>query len=64
MIELPYTMYYDKQPVKRMRCHKKVANAFLNVFNELLAVYGEKRLNELEITDFGGCFNYRLLRGS
>jgi hypothetical protein len=64
MIELPYTMYYDKQPVKRMRCHKKVANAFLNVFNELLAVYGEKRLNELEITDFGGCFNYRLMRGS
>ena len=63
-IDLPYTMYYDKQPVKRMLCHKKVANAFLNVFNELLSVYGEKRLNELDITDFGGCFNYRLMRGS
>ena len=64
MIDLPYTMYYDRQPVKRMRCHKKVAQAFTNVFKELLSTYGERKLNELEITDFGGCFNYRLMRGS
>jgi len=63
MIDLPYTMYYDKQPVNKMRCHKLVAKAFLNVFNDLLAHYGESKLNELEITDFGGCFNYRLMRG-
>lgn len=63
-IDLPYTMYYDKQPIKRMRCHNKVASAFLKVFNQLLVHYGEKKLNELEITDFGGCFNYRLMRGS
>jgi hypothetical protein len=62
-IDLPYTMYYDKQPVKKMRCHNKVAKAFLNVFNDLLTHYGETKLNELEITDFGGCFNYRLMRG-
>ena len=64
MIDLPYTMYYDKQPVNKMRCHKKVAQAFLNVFNDLLKTYGVAKLNELEITDFGGCFNYRLMRGS
>ena len=64
MIDLPYTMYYDRQPVNRMRCHVKVANAFLNVFNDLLKHYGIDKLNELEITDFGGCFNYRLMRGS
>lgn len=64
MIDLPYTMYYDKQPVNKMRCHKKVAQAFTNVFKDLLATYGESKLNELEITDFGGCFNYRLMRGS
>lgn len=63
-IDLPYTMYFDKQPVKRMRCHRKVANAFLSVFNDLVGVYGIDKLNELEITDFGGCFNYRLMRGS
>ena len=64
MIDLPYTMYYDRQPVKRMRCHVKVAQAFKNVFNEILATYGERKINELEINDFGGCFNYRLMRGS
>lgn len=64
MIDLPYTMYYDKQAVNKMRCHKKVAQAFLNVFNDLLKTYGVAKLNELEITDFGGCFNYRLMRGS
>lgn len=63
-IDLPYTMYYDKQPVNRMRCHKKVAQAFLNVFNEILAVYGKDKIHELEIDDYGGCFNYRLMRGS
>jgi hypothetical protein len=64
MIDLPYQMFYDRQPVKRMRCHKKVAQAFKNVFNELLASYGERKINELGINDFGGCFNYRLMRGS
>ncbi len=64
MIDLPYTMYYDKQPVNRMRCHKKVAPFFLAVFNDILKHYGEKQINELEINDFGGCFNYRLMRGS
>jgi hypothetical protein len=64
MIDLPYQMFYDRQPVKRMRCHKKVAQAFKNVFNELLSSYGERKINELEINDFGGCFNYRLMRGS
>ncbi len=63
-IDLPYTMYYDKQPVKRMRCHKKVSNAFMNVFKDILAHYGEQKINELEINDYGGCFNYRLMRGS
>lgn len=63
-IDLPYTMYYDKQPVNRMRCHKKVAKAFLNVFNDLLLHYGEDKLNKLGITTYGGCFNYRLMRGS
>jgi hypothetical protein len=47
-----------------MRCHKKVAQAFTNVFNELLSSYGERKINELEINDFGGCFTYRLMRGS
>jgi len=63
-IDLPYTMFYDGTPVNRMRCHKKVASAFLAVFKDLLATYGYDRLKELDITDFGGCFMYRPMRGS
>lgn len=63
-IDLPYTFYYDQQPVKRMRCHKKVATAFLNVFKDILAHYGNDRIKALGIDVYGGCFNYRLMRGS
>jgi len=38
MIDLPYTMYYDRQPVKRMRCHVKVAQ-------ELQTTKGSGNLN-------------------
>lgn len=63
-IQLPYIMFYDGNPVKTMRCHKLVAEAFLSVFNDLLAHYGYDKLKELDITDYGGCFNYRMQRGS
>jgi hypothetical protein len=49
--------------VTRMRCHKDVADAFLSVFNELLAVYGYERIVELGIDLYGGCFNFRKMRG-
>lgn len=62
-IVLPYPMVYDGKPVTKMRCHKLVADRFLAVFNELLAVYGLEKIKQLEINVFGGCFNYRLMRG-
>jgi hypothetical protein len=65
-INLPYPMriaWDTKTKVTRMRCHKDVANAFLSVFNELLEVYGYERIVELGIDLFGGCFNFRKMRG-
>jgi hypothetical protein len=65
-INLPYPMRiaWDLDTkVTRMRCHKLVADAFLNVFKELLAVYGYERIVELGIDLYGGCFNYRKMRG-
>jgi hypothetical protein len=65
-INLPYPMriaWDTKTKVTRMRCHKMVADAFLNVFKELLAVYGYQRIVELGIDLYGGCFNYRKMRG-
>lgn len=63
MIDLPYEMIYDGKPVKRMRCHKLVADKFKNIFNEILSTYGLDKINELGINRFGGCFNFRVMRG-
>ena len=65
-IQLPYPMRlaWDKNTkVKTMRCHRLIAKDFLNVFNELLEVYGYDKLVELGIDLFGGCFNFRAMRG-
>jgi hypothetical protein len=49
--------------VNRMRCHKLVANNFKGVFNDLLSHYGYEEIKRLGIDLFGGCFNYRKMRG-
>lgn len=65
-IKLPYPMRlaWDKDTkVNTMRCHKKVAEDFLGVFNDLLEHYGYEKIVELGIDLFGGCFNFRQMRG-
>lgn len=65
-IKLPYPMRlaWDKDvKVTRMRCHEKVADEFTNVFNSLISCYGYDYLVELGIDLFGGCFNFRKMRG-
>jgi len=65
-IKLPYPMrlaWDKKTTVKTMRCHKLVADEFTKVFNEILQVYGLKKIQELGIDLFGGCFNFRAMRG-
>ena len=49
--------------VTRMSCHKLVADKFLAVFNDLLCHYGYDEIVRLGIDLFGGCFNYRRMRG-
>lgn len=65
-INLPYPMRiaWDlDSKVTKMRCHALVADKFLAVFNDLLAHYGYEKLVELGIDLYGGCFNFRKMRG-
>lgn len=65
-INLPYPMRlaWDKNTkVKTMRCHKLVASNFIAVFKDLLDHYGLEKIQELGIDLFGGCFNFRQMRG-
>jgi hypothetical protein len=65
-ILLPYPMKlaWDLDTkVSKMKCHKLAAEPFLNVFNDLLAEYGMADIERLGIDLFGGCFNYRKMRG-
>lgn len=65
-IKLPYPMrlaWDTKTKVTKMRCHKLVADDFLGVFNDILDHYGYEKIVELGIDLFGGCFNFRAMRG-
>ena len=65
-IQLPYPMRlaWDKNTkVSTMRCHKLVADKFTAIFNEILQIYGLAKIQELGIDLFGGCFNFRAMRG-
>jgi hypothetical protein len=59
----PFQLLYDGKPVETMRCHKLVADKFMEIFTEILQVYGIEKINELGINKYGGCFNFRKMRG-
>lgn len=66
VINLPYPMFLNWETstyVNKIRCHKLVADKLVAIFTEILEVYGIEKIKELQIDDFGGCFNYRTMRG-
>lgn len=66
MIDLPYRMRiaWDlNHTITRMQCHKLLALNFRQIFEQLLAKYGFEELQRLEIDLYGGCYNFRKMRG-
>lgn len=65
-INLPYPMRiaWDKaHTVSRMQCHKLIAPNLQAVFTDILASYGLPTIQELGIDLYGGCYNFRQMRG-
>jgi hypothetical protein len=65
-LNLPYPMrlaWDTDTTVTKLRCHKLVAGSFEDVFKDILATYGLPKIKELGIDLFGGCFNFRKMRG-
>lgn len=63
---LPYPMYLNwdtKTVVKKIQCHKLIHDKLKAALQEVLDVYGIDKIKELQLNDYGGCFNYRLMRG-
>jgi hypothetical protein len=65
-LNLPYPMrlaWDTDTTVTKLRCHKLIAGSFEAVFKDILATYGLPKIKELGIDLFGGCFNFRKMRG-
>lgn len=65
-LQLPYPMFLNwdtKTVIKSFQCHKLIKDRLFNVFNDILLHYGLDEIKRLQLDDYGGCFNYRLMRG-
>jgi hypothetical protein len=65
-VQMPYPrkIAWDLKVItNRMQCHKLVAPIFQSIHESILKEYGLKNIQELEIDIFGGCYNFRKMRG-
>ena len=63
-IPFPLIIAWDhSQTVSRIRCHKLEVVNVEAIFGDILKAYGQEKIKALGINLFGGCFNYRAIRG-
>lgn len=62
----PFQMYYDKQALKTIRVHEKIATSVLLALIEILDNCGhdQKQIDIIGASNWGGCYNFRPVRGS
>ena len=62
----PMLLAWDlSQPVRKITCHKKVADSLARVLSGILAHYGDiSGVRRARMHLYGGCYNYRRVSGS
>ena len=64
VVPYPLVIAWDtSKKVTKITCHKKVKDSILRVLTKTLQHYGIAEIKRLRLDYFGGCFNYRLMRG-
>jgi hypothetical protein len=66
LLELPFPMVisWDKTKfAKKIQVHELVAEPLYNALEEILQVYGLEEIHKLGIDLYGGCYNFRKMRG-
>lgn len=66
-IALPFPMRLAWDPhvtVNRIQCHRLIAPNLIAALQDIVDHYGLVRIQDLHIDYYGGCYNYRLMRGS
>lgn len=55
----PYELLYEGKPVRSIRVHRLVATCVMGALQDVLDHYGEARIRELRLNEYGGSYNYR-----
>ena len=64
VLPFPFVIAWDQsQRVSRFSCHAKVAPALMGIFSAAASHYGEDEFRRLRLDQFGGCYNFRPMRG-
>lgn len=66
-ITLPFPMRLAWEPhttITKIQCHKLIAQNLSAALEDILKNYGLTKIQVLGIDLYGGCYNYRLMRGS
>lgn len=64
LMPFPLRLAWDTAVIVRsIRCHQQEANRVRAIFDDVLKAYGPEQIKALGIDLFGGCFNFRQMRG-
>lgn len=63
-LPFPFALAWDQsQEVRSFACHRLLGDVLTSIFATAVAHYGEMRFCLLDLDQFGGCFNHRVMRG-